>query len=163
MNIFVVDNDPKIAARMLCDRHVSKMILESAQMLTAVSARYNHPTLYKVSFKNHPCTLWAGERYANWKWLVDHAIEMEMEKIHRTGKGHTSAEVIRWYSEHGYGPPKDDLPMTPFAQAMPDHYRNKDAVKAYRAYYLGDKQFFKDGKRPKWTKTNPPDWWEYKE
>ena len=51
--------------------------------------------------------------------------------------------------------------MTPFAQAMPDHYRDDDHVKAYRAYYLGDKQFFKDGRRPKWTKINPPDWWEY--
>lgn len=162
MNIFALDNDPKIAATMLCDRHISKMILESAQMLTAVAARYNHPTLYKISHKNHPCTLWAGDRYANWIWLIDNALAMEQEKIRRTGKGHMSAEVVRWYLEHNYGPPIDELPMTPFAQAMPEQYRDSNnPVRAYRDYYLGEKQFFKDGRRPKWTKAEPPDWWEY--
>ena len=33
MNIFYVDKDPKIAAKMMCDKHIIKMILESAQML----------------------------------------------------------------------------------------------------------------------------------
>mgnify|MGYP006239010293 CR=1 FL=1 len=36
MNIFVVDRDPNRAARQLPDRHVTKMILESAQMLSIV-------------------------------------------------------------------------------------------------------------------------------
>ena len=34
MNIFVLDKDPHIAAQMHCDRHVPKMIVESAQMLS---------------------------------------------------------------------------------------------------------------------------------
>ena len=34
MNIFVLDNDPDTAARMMCDKHVVKMIVESAQMLS---------------------------------------------------------------------------------------------------------------------------------
>ena len=34
MNIFVLDKDPRVAARMLCDKHVPKMIVESAQMLS---------------------------------------------------------------------------------------------------------------------------------
>ena len=34
MNIFILDEDPVIAARMLCDRHIPKMIVESAQMLS---------------------------------------------------------------------------------------------------------------------------------
>ena len=29
MNIFVVDQDPRIAAQSLCDKHVVKMILDS--------------------------------------------------------------------------------------------------------------------------------------
>jgi hypothetical protein len=42
---------------------------------------------------------------------------------------------------------------TPFAQAMPDEYRDDDAVKAYQAYYHS-KQF------AKWEKGTPaPDWW----
>ena len=34
MNIFVLDKNPTIAAQMLCDKHVPKMIVESAQMLS---------------------------------------------------------------------------------------------------------------------------------
>ena len=34
MNIFILDNDPVIAAQMQCDKHVVKMIVESAQMLS---------------------------------------------------------------------------------------------------------------------------------
>ena len=34
MNIFVLDNDPVIAAQTQCDKHVVKMIVESAQMLS---------------------------------------------------------------------------------------------------------------------------------
>ena len=33
MNIFYLDKDPKKAAEYSCDKHVVKMILESAQML----------------------------------------------------------------------------------------------------------------------------------
>ena len=36
MNIFVVDKNPKIAARSLCDQHVVKMLIENCQMLSAV-------------------------------------------------------------------------------------------------------------------------------
>jgi hypothetical protein len=34
MNIFFVDKDPRIAARCLVDTHVSKMLLESVQLLS---------------------------------------------------------------------------------------------------------------------------------
>ena len=34
MNIFVLDNDPKIAAQMMCDKHVVKMIVESCQLMS---------------------------------------------------------------------------------------------------------------------------------
>ena len=33
MNIFYVDKNPETAAKMMCDKHIIKMILESAQML----------------------------------------------------------------------------------------------------------------------------------
>jgi len=37
--------------------------------------------------------------------------------------------------------------MTPFAQAMPDQYRDDDAVVAYRNYYVGEK-----GEIAQWTR-----------
>lgn len=34
MNIFVLDEQPEIAAQMMCDKHVVKMIVESCQLLS---------------------------------------------------------------------------------------------------------------------------------
>lgn len=158
MNIFVLDIDPSIAAKMMCDRHVSKMILETAQMLSSVADRYGYPTLYKPTHKKHPCTLWAGDSVENWNWLIEHGLSLEEEKIFRTGKGHKSADVIRWYVSKGFGP-NIESGLTSFALAMPDKYKCEDPVKSYRDYYLNEKQYFKDGRRPKWTKRNPPNWW----
>ncbi|EAL58219.1 conserved hypothetical protein, partial [Wolbachia endosymbiont of Drosophila ananassae] len=36
MNIFVLDENPEIAAKMLCDKHIVKMLLETAQLLSNV-------------------------------------------------------------------------------------------------------------------------------
>ena len=36
MNIFILNNDPVLAAQEQCDKHVVKMIVESAQMLSTV-------------------------------------------------------------------------------------------------------------------------------
>jgi len=46
-----------------------------------------------------------------------------------------------------------DRPMLPFAQAMPDQYRQSDTVAAYRAFYRGEKARFAT-----W-KGNTPAWW----
>lgn len=165
MNIFAVDRDPIKAAQMLCDQHVNKMILETAQMLSYVAARYNHPTLYRATgpHKNHPCTLWAGDSYDNWLWLVTHGLALADEKRRRTGKGHVSEEVIKYYYSNSFGPPKDKIGLTPFALAMPDSYKEElDRVVAYRKFYVGEKQFFKRGKRPTWKNTKPPSWWEFR-
>lgn len=40
-----------------------------------------------------------------------------------------------------------DIGLTPFVLAMPDKYKQKNSVKAYREYYLNEKQ-----KLFKWTK-----------
>ena len=65
MNIFVLDQCPVESARMLCDKHIVKMPLESTQMLSSVWHRYGHgdKVQYKEAFKNHPCTLWAVDSY----------------------------------------------------------------------------------------------------
>ena len=69
MNIFVVHADPDKAAKQLPDKHVTKMILESAQMLSIVFSKHYWDigevmkvdgTPFKTergAFKNHPCTL----------------------------------------------------------------------------------------------------------
>jgi hypothetical protein len=162
MNIFAVDDSPIISAQSLHDQHVSKMILETAQMLSYVANRYGHKPIYKSTgpHKNHPATIWAGNRFANWLWLVEHGLALEQEKIFRTGVGHKSADVIRHYLNNNCHPLKDDKEKDPFALCMPQKYYNTNGVQAYRDFYVNEKQFFKNGKRPTWTKRSPPDWWK---
>ena len=45
--------------------------------------------------------------------------------------------------------------LTPFAQAMPDEYKNNDPIQAYRDYYNGEKSYFakcKNSPTPTWFK-----------
>ena len=60
MNIFAVHKNPAVAAIMLCDKHVSKMTLETAQMLSTVARSYGYgdSIIYKTVHPKHPCTLW---------------------------------------------------------------------------------------------------------
>ena len=59
MNLFYLHRDPVEAARMQCDRHVVKMILETAQMLSTAHIELDGiQVAYKATHKNHPSTVW---------------------------------------------------------------------------------------------------------
>ena len=161
MNIFVLDLDPVLAARMHCDKHVPKMCVEAAQMMASALRRHGATdeqmpltksgTPYKGGYHHHPCTVWAGDVRANFDWLAEHALVLCEEYTSRFGKTHACVQPIERMADMGSIIPKGDL--TPFAQAMPDEYRDDDVVKAYRAYYHS-KTF------AKWEKGTPaPDWW----
>lgn len=157
MNIFVLDNDPRIAAMMMCDKHISKMLLESAQMMCAVVNRAGGTTPYKTSHANHPCTIWTRASQENFSWLTQHAKELNNQYRKRYNKrtNHKSWEVIKEVVRNNAQSicSLPDLGPTPFAQAMPEEYRNPDAVVAYRAYYR-TKGF------ASWNKGTPaPYWW----
>tara|TARA_R110002051_G_scaffold256013_1_gene315070 strand:+ start:4107 stop:4574 length:468 start_codon:yes stop_codon:yes gene_type:complete len=151
MNIFVVDDDPKVSAQQLCDKHVVKMILESAQMLC--SAYDNGTAPYKRAYYNHPCTIWARESRKNYEWLLDHAYSMSQEYTKRYGKVHKSIRVIEWCGENYHKLNLPKIGLTKFAQAMPEQYKNKCAVTAYRSYYNGEKAGFAT-----WKKRKTPNW-----
>lgn len=149
MNIFILDKDPAKAARYHCDKHVSKMILESAQMLSTV---LGGP--YKPTHQNHPCTVWVMQSHANALWLIDMARELNNEWRARYGhnQNHKSWEVIRSMEDADLVGKLPARKRTPFALAMPEEYKDDDAVKAYRAYYKS-KSF------AKWDHGQAPRWW----
>ena len=164
MNIFVLDNNPaKAAAAMDCVR-VPKMVTESAQMMASALRRHGATDdmmpltkagkPYKGGYHHHPCTIWAGDSRANFKWLAHHAEALLDEYYHRFGKVHACHNPIYQMSSMSKMISEDDL--TPFAQAMPDEYKDDDAVKAYRAYYHS-KADSKGGVH--YRHTSPPDWW----
>lgn len=148
MNIFVLDSDPTKAAQYQCDRHVVKMVLESAQLLCA--AHESAP--YKRTHYNHPCAVWTRSSMSNYKWLLSHAYALAAEYKKRYGKEHKCVEVLDWCRDND--PMILDLGLTPFAQAMPDQYKNDDPVVAYRSYYINEKN-----KIAKWKHGNVPAWY----
>ena len=155
MNIFVLHHDPQVAAEKMCDKHVVKMILETAQMMCTVVASHGRDTPYRSTHEKHPCTIWAGHSRSNWNWLVDHGLALCAEYTKRYGKVHKSERIIKWCRDTNINLPC--ILLTPFAQAMPEQYRNECAVTAYRAYYHGEKADFAT-----W-KTQTPDWWRSNE
>jgi len=137
---------------MACDKHVVKMILETAQMMCTVVASYGHHPPYRPTHAKHPCTVWAGQSRANWDWLIEYGMELCAEYTKRYGKIHKSQSVIERCAMTHIDLP--NIPRTPFAQAMPPQYRNECVVTAYRAYYHGEKASFAT-----W-KTKAPTWWK---
>ena len=172
MNIFVTDPDPVISAQTLCDKHVVKMVLESAQMLSTAwrepndlrssefSSKYaDEHELYKTAHPNHPCSIWVRQARENYKWLYRHFVALCDEYTHRYGKSHASARLkgpLMWRPfrssalldaiEEPYG----------FVLAMPDEYKSDDVFDSYQNYLINEKQHF-----AKWEKdpSRKPTWW----
>src|ERR1044072_3155274 len=170
MNIFIVDESPIQAARDLCNKHVTKMIIESAQILCTVyrirwSERWNvpdkpelFPTLYRSTHIHHPAVKWTAGSVHNTDWLWHHVVTLEEEYRHRFNRVHKTALVIpeihnrKWSIWIADG---DWTRHTPFAQCMPERYRSNDPISSYRAYYIGEKSKF-----ARWSpRTTAPVWW----
>jgi hypothetical protein len=179
MNVFYLDDDPVTAAAWLCDQHVSKMILESAQMMcTAIrmhmgledTPREELPEelkfLYKKAHPKHGSTIWVGECFRNFQWLFSHVVQMHSQHKHRFGTRHKSFRVAReaWFflvnkrAEHKFILPERNNKITPPYMAFGpelEHLKDpSDPVGSYRKFYVADKAKFAT-----WTNSEPPHWW----
>lgn len=154
MNRFVLHPEPDHAARMHCDKHVLKMIIEEAQMLSTVHRvhGYDGDVLYRATHKNHPCTKWAGESTANYGWAYRLFINLLAEYRHRYGKTHGSSRLVVPLALPPSGVPAGRMTAVP--QAMPDHLRGPDPVSAYRRFYVTEKARFAT-----WRNRPSPEWW----
>ena len=149
MNIFVLDESPVVSAKYACDKHVVKMILESAQMLCSVHPEGTAP--YKRSFYNHPCTKWVRESARNYEWLLLHAYALCDEYTRRYDKGHKTEKVIEWCDNNR--PELPNTSPTKHPTCMPDYCKTESVVESYRNYYNNEKAKFanwKDGNIPHW-------------
>ena len=156
MNIFVLDEDPVVAAQSLCDKHVVKMVLESAQLLCNAHWYKGCTAPYRATHMQHPCTKWVVASINNYRWLVAHALALSDEYTFRYGKQHRSASIIKMCERNE--PKLENTWRRPFVQCMPDEYKQTDAVLAYRLYYTKEK-----AKIARWTRREPPSWWPYEE
>ena len=156
MNIFFLDNTPHGSAIALCDKHVVKMCLETAQMLSTAHRELQgddcDPRVYKSTHKNHPSTVWVRTNRANYRWAFDLFASIAQEYTHRYNKVH-----LCWHklATSLWIPPSNcpEGSLSPVPQCMPDEYKSRDPIEAYRHYYIGEKLAF-----AKWTNRNQPEW-----
>jgi hypothetical protein len=140
MNIFYLHKCPKRAAQLQYNKHVVKMILESAQMLCTAHHVYGFPedVPYKQAHLNHPSTIWCRQNRHNYMWLYRHMVALGDEYTKRYNKVHMSItkckHVLRAYPALI---PDGDFTQPP--QAMPDEYKDPCSIQAYWNYYIGEK------------------------
>lgn len=185
MNIFVLDSSPVLAAQQQCDKHVVKMIVESAQMLSTAHrlldgkmrsvVRSNidtgktrkakiweladktlDSTLYGAVHMGHPCTIWTMESMANYLWHYEHFCALCDEYTYRYGKKHGTDEKLRFVLDQA---PLNipDIGPTQFKLAMKSNPECMNPDDPVSSY----RAFYqtKQGRfKMSWTKRNTPDW-----
>jgi hypothetical protein len=176
MNIFYVDSDPVIAAQSLVDKHVIKMILETAQLLSTAhrvldgeeyvgksksgrkAKRWSlgdarDYTLYSATHINHPSAVWCRQSVENYLWLADHLFALGNEYTHRYGKRHSTIEKLGYQLQ---SPPYKlkEWDMTKMPSCMDHQYIvSDDPIVNYRNYYQHGKTHLH-----RWTKREAPVW-----
>lgn len=151
MNIFYIDNDPALAAQMLCDKHVVKMPLETAQLLS--TAHHIHGSdfvdeIYKKTHINHPVTKWVAASRAHYKWTVSHFSALLTEYEFRYKKKHACEKLWTFLKN------VPDIPTSKWTdppQCVSERYKDPhdSTVNVYRKYYFNEKRKFAEWKHGK--------------
>ena len=159
MNIFVLDRDPRLAARAHCDTHVVKMAVETAQMLSTAHHVLESPTadhVYKPTHVNHPCNVWVRSAGGAYQWAAILLEELCREFERRRGKPHGTARLLPLLSATPMQLLAGPYQLPPHPLAMPDEFKGDCPVAAYRAFYRHAKA---DIARWDWLPSSRPDWW----
>ena len=176
MNIFYLDHDVTKCAEMHNDKHVVKMILEYAQLLSTAhrvldgtivvglsetgrkQSRYILPDnreslLYIATHLNHPSAVWVRQSDKNYSWLFEMFESLLEEYTYRYGKKHACEKLV-WALEVR----PNNIPRGNFTQptpAMPDEVKIVgDSIASYRNYYINNKSHL-----AKWKKRPVPLWY----
>ena len=151
MNIFFLSYDPKECAKFHNNKHCVKMILETSQLLCGVHWSLGGEAPYKLSHKNHPCSVWVRTSISNYNWLCELGLELCYEYSFRYQKKHKSEDIILWCMNNK--PNIIDIGFTDPPKAMPEKYIVSSVIESYRNYYIGDKSefcFWKNREIPHW-------------
>jgi hypothetical protein len=172
INIFYLDANPLECAKQHCDKHVVKMIVETAQLLSTAhrildgrqdvedgKKIWRHPVrsyderLYRASHINHPSAVWIRQSEDQYMYLYNLFNELSSEYTHRYGKIHSSFQKLYLFLNVC---PKKIWNVKGFVeppQCMPQHYQEDSAIEGYRNYYIGEKLDF-----IRYTKRKAPEW-----
>ncbi|MCE5250894.1 hypothetical protein LLG96_11800 [bacterium] len=148
MNVFFLHRDPVMCARYHCDRHVVKMQLEDAQLLSVAVRKCGIDAGYRLTHGNHPAVVWTQASIGHWLWLRSLAFELEKEwrfrYSHPEEKTHKSVDVVRQLPV----PPLPERGWTDPPPIMDGKYiTGGDSIASYRTLYREDKVRFATWKR----------------
>jgi hypothetical protein len=173
MNIFFLDSDPQVCAFYHGDKHVVKMVLETAQLLSTAHRiidgtltiennkkhfklpdRKADSVLYRATHANHPCAIWVRESEENYNWAYNLFYHLCKEYTYRYNKIHKTESLKDYLYMSPTGIKK--VGSTKPALAMPDCYKTLCPIQSYRNYYVKDKL---SKKIVFWYKNRPaPEW-----
>jgi hypothetical protein len=180
MNIFYLHNDAYKCAEMHNDKHVVKMILEYAQLLSTAH-RYldGFPTidrggragrqrtsyilsdsrdslLYRATHINHPSAIWVRKSKENYIWLSNMLIALCEEYTYRYEKTHKVQRDELCFVLLGNIPKNiGNEGWSEPTPAMPDTFKvSANSVRSYINYYVGAKQHLAS-----WKKRTKPEWY----
>ena len=151
MDVFYLDENLELNAQYYCDKHVPKLIVEEAQLLCSVHWMNGCEAPYKLTHKNHPCSVWVRESLSNYLWLVDFTKALYKEYTYRYEKRHKTEDIIDWLSEHL--PNIKDIGLTELPKRMDEQYKRDSVIESYREYYRHGKAHLHS-----WKKRNKPEW-----
>jgi len=164
MNLFYLARDTELCAQLHYDKHVVKMIVETAQLLSTAHRvldgemyrelspkgrrlkRWKHSRphfedlLYKATHMNHPSAVWCRSSVSAYMWTARLLKQLCKEYTHRYKKVHKVERTQLMQLLHCIPagvPSFVDFVAPP--QCMPDSYADADCIVAYRNYYVGDK------------------------
>jgi hypothetical protein len=153
MNIFYIHASPIISAKAMSSKHVVKMILESAQLLSTAHHKLHSdiaPNLYKPTHVNHPSNVWVRESVKHYEWLYQHFIALCDEYSNRYHKVHRTYTKLNEYLKITPSALQDNGFTEPPC-AMPDVYKdNTSSLLSYRKYYESEK-FFNEQDRTRYN------------
>lgn len=153
MNIFWFHDNSKINAQMHCDKHVVKMPLELAQLLSSAHHINNSKyaaSVYKLAHPHHPCTKWVASSHDAYVLTYNLYLRLLDEYTYRYEKFHKSGNLKAVLRNN---PSPVGVPLPPRPLAMPDEYKSSDANYSYRRYFNEEKQHIAF-----WSCRDNPDW-----
>lgn len=145
MNIFILHHDPIWCAQMHCDKHVLKMIIEYAQLMSTANRALEREVTYKSTHKNHPSAVWVRNSKLHYEWLYELWQELMSEYTWRYRKTHSCSRLSHELHPSLYSGEAADWVDPP--KCMPDQYKIRCTIESYRNFYRGDKSRFASWKR----------------
>lgn len=185
MNIFTTNDCPVISAHEMCDKHVVKMIVEYAQLMSTAHRvldgkeyydktkagrrikRWLHPdkflenNLYKASHIKHPSGIWCRSTTGNYDWLYNHFIASCEEYTHRYGRTHLTftklADTFLTHPKNLPNGPRQEFAVAIAADQTCRQIPGFDSLKPVDKY----KQYIINDKPfAVWTSRQPPNWFK---